>query len=330
MYFLRKFVSVLLVILCVPALGYQLLAATANATVLSPDFAKGQLQAGFYAGVLDLAASRMVDQFPSGPVRFTPEEARSLIDQVMPADSLRAALEPVIDSLYVWLLGTQEHPTLLIDLRAVRANVAPALRRLVNARLAALPACPAGTLPALDGGLPSCRLGGPAGLAMTAAVNAALTDERLTAGVPDRIDLTAEIEQQQGPAVWRQFDTTRRVLRTLNRSAVWGWGVIALLALLLWLLNRDRPHSFTGWLAWPALLGGLLFDAAAFLATGAALDAAPASDLLAPVWHDVFVGIRQSAVQAGAVTAAVGLGLLVALLLWARAGRSSIPPGVHA
>jgi hypothetical protein len=56
--------------------------------------------------------------------------------------------ETVIDSLYRWLDGTTETPDFKIDLSTTRATFAKNAGAAVTAKLAALPACPAGTDPA--------------------------------------------------------------------------------------------------------------------------------------------------------------------------------------
>lgn len=315
MRFLRKGCSLLLALLLVLLLGGQLLAVTASRTLLRPEFVKVRLQAGFYAGVQDLLASRIAAQTQAAPVQFTPAEAASLVRQVLPEAELRARIGPLIDNLYAWLLGSGQRPVLLVNLRSVRSKVGPAVRDLVHARIAALPACPTLTMPRMENGFPTCRLEGIGGTAMLAAVDAALSDEKLTRDIPEQLDVAAQIEQDQGSAVWQRLDGLRFGLRVAAGTARWGWLPVLVLAGLLWLLNRDRPHTPLGWLGWPMLLAGALCAGAAYQvqpwATALVAPGDPAGALAAPIVADLVHGVVQTLRLASAVCAGVGLVLLL-------------------
>ena len=335
MRWLRKLISTLLLIPLVVLLLGQLTVVTVRATVLQPAFAKERLQASVYIGLQDLIATRIVADLKGAPVQFTAEEARSLVRQVLPADRLRAAVEPLIDHLYTWLLGTGYRPILTVDLRAIRAEVPSAVRALVNARIAALPPCGPGQIPSIDGGFPSCRPEGPLALAMQAAVDAALSDTNLLGAIPEQLDLTAQIEAEQGQAVWRQFDAQRLALRTVDRAGVLGWVPVLVLGMLLGLLNRDRLPTALGWLGWPALITGLAFAGAAQTGAGRAMALPPGPDpqataILGPLWRDAVSGVATVAVRWGFITASAGLVLLLVRFVLSRSRAAQSPPGLGA
>src|SRR2546428_1161091 len=87
-------------------------------------------------------------------------------------------------------------------------------------------------------------------------VERATSDAQLAQLIPDRVDLSADLEQMNGPAFWTEMSDDLGAVRAGLTLIPYGWGLIALLLALLAVLNLDRWYTPFGWMATPLLIGG--------------------------------------------------------------------------
>lgn len=271
LYGLRKFVSVLLVLVLCPLLLVQITASAGRSLVKDADRLKGIVrETGIYATLQAGLVEQFAGSLEGGELELTEAEMATLANGMLPAARLQAIFESMIDGMHAWFWSDEPRPTITLDLSEMRAALPGALRPIIVAQIEALPVCSsaqgAQLAASYEGGMPPCKSADPAFNARV--IDLVFADAQLQETVPERLDLTSQLEQSNGPEFWAEtresFTTVRRALDLIP----WGWGLIAFLIGLLALLNLDRWYVPFGWIGVTLLIGGSLALAGGMLGTG--------------------------------------------------------------
>lgn len=251
----------------------QIAASAGRTLVKDATLFKGIVQeSGLYSQVQTGLVAQLAESFQGAEVELTEAEVATLIDKILPATRMQRLTDGMVDGLHGWFWSDEERPTILLDLSEVRAAFPGALRPLIIAKIEALPACSAARGAQLaasyNGGMLPCK---PSDAAFNQRVVESITAElALEEFLPERIDLTAQLEEANGSDFWAEMREGFEEARSLLDMVPFGWGVIGLLIGLLALLNLDRWYTPFGWVAATLLIGGGLALFGGMLGTGVA------------------------------------------------------------
>lgn len=273
LYGLRKFVSVILLLVLCPVLLLQLTASAGRSLVRDADLLKEIVQeTGIYAELQADLVEQLAGSLDGGELDLTEAEMTTLANGVLPATRLQTMLESMIDGMHGWFWSDEPRPTIILDLTQMRAALPEAIRPIIAARIEALPVCSATRAAQLaasyQGGMAPCKSPDPA--FNQRVIERVASDPQLQAMIPERLDLTSRLEQSEGPDYWVDARESFTSVRSALDLIPFGWGVIALLLALLALLNLDRWYVPFGWIGATLLIGGSLALVGGMLGTGLA------------------------------------------------------------
>lgn len=310
----------------VPLLLAQMAAHTARSLVTDPESVK---QVARESGVYAKVEQQLVANLTAGADRqgarlpLIQAEIRQLVRQVLPPTRVEAMGDRVADGMHAWLMGQRRRPDIVLDLSDVRREFPEAVRQMLYEKVAALPVCtPAQALQLLNsygGGMPPCK--SPDERINRSMVDRAVAEARVEEMIPTRYDLAAQFEALYGPWFWQEAEVSVAGARVVLGLIPWGWGVIAILLLLLALLNLDQWWTPFGWIAAPLLIGGGLITLGALVAVAMVPRLGPgdwSSAIAFSLLHSAGIALRQT----GMLVALAGLGCLVLAV----AGRLISPP----
>lgn len=257
----RKVCSVLLILLLIPLIWAQIAAQTARELLFDPAFTKSVVhQSGLYLQLEQRLVDELAANFtgPQIPVEFTTDEIRTLVNRVLPASRLQVLAEASIDGLHAWFISGTVRPNMVVDLTDVQLALPPALRQLLESKVAALPVCTASQALELvrtyNGGMPPCRSGNASFDRMV--IDRAMRSSEVERLIPPRFDLAVEMELRYGEDFWTQKSRWFGTARLGVLATKLGWYVIAALVVALAMLNREQWHTPFAWVATPLLIAG--------------------------------------------------------------------------
>lgn len=329
---MRKIASVLLVLLLIPLIWVQIAAQTARELLFDSSFTKSVVrQSGLYLQLERRLIDELAANFtgPQVPVEFTTKEVRTLISRVLPASRLQVLAEASIDGLHEWFVSGKARPDIVMDLTDVQLALPPALRQILETKVAALPVCTVAQALELarthNGGMPPCRSGDPNFDRMV--IDRAIRSSEVDRLIPPRFDVALEMELRGGQDFWvkksRWFGTARLgVLATQ-----WGWYVIAALFVALAMLNRRRWHTPFAWVAAPLLIAGAIVLTVGWIGVDVLLPfvdtlTAPTQSSDAVIYSLIKIGMESLAVAMRNLGMLISLGGLACLAI-SVAGRMS-------
>lgn len=256
---LRKVLSVLLVLIIMSAVSGQIAAHSARELLADPAASKEILrQSGIYVQMETFLVDQLSAGFSQSDLQFTRAEVNAIVTGVLPAGRLQLMAEGAVEGLHTWFWSGAARPQIVIDLTESRQALPAVLRPIIRAKVEALPVCTTAQAAQValtyKGGMPPCKSSSADFNRMV--VDRAIPDTELQKMVPGRVDVTAELEAQNGPDFWPEMSASLANARYALNLVPYGWGVILVLLALLALLNLDRWYTPFGWMAAPLLLGG--------------------------------------------------------------------------
>lgn len=271
MFGLRKFLSVLLVLLLCPIVLGQIAAASARTLLRDSAFTKQVVrESGIYVEMESLLVGQLTEGLEDGEIAFTPAEMTSIVTGVLPAERIERLAEPLLEGFHGWFWSGAPRPELVLDLTDLRTTFPGVMRPIILAKIEALPVCSASQAAQLEasfkGGMAPCKSPNPD--FNRRVVERAVSDAQLAKLIPGRVDLAAELERKNGPAFWTELKEQFGEVRTGLDLIPFGWGVIILLLALLAVLNLDRWYTPFGWMAAPLLVGGSIMLSVGALGMG--------------------------------------------------------------
>lgn len=327
LYGLRKFVSVILVLALGLILLVQITASAGRSLIRDAAFLKEIVrETGIYAELQADLVDQVAGSLEGGEVAFTEAEMTTFVNGVLPAVRLQSLMESMIDGMHGWFWSDDPRPTIVLDLSEMRATFPGVVRPIITARIEALPVCSTAQAAQLaasyKGGMVPCK--SPDAAFNRRVVERMASDAQLQAMIPERLDLTSQLEETNGPAYWAEARESFTKLRTALDLIPFGWGLIALLLALLALLNLDRWYVPFAWIGATLLAGGGLAVVGAILGTGLVylmIQGADSSDGgaqligLIQAGAERWVGIVR---QSGLITALAGLGSVIIAMIGKR------------
>lgn len=320
---LRTTLAIVLILIFVPLFWLQIGLQIARDTVLQPEFSKQMLRRSHSSEHLRTFISANLAETPDD-AWLSAEDMVEIYDRLLPPERFYVMADDLIDGVYAWVYSDQMYPELLLDLRAVKQDVPPLLTDITRQRVESLPPCTAEQAAEMVGdgfeGLPPCR---PAEVnvgELFDQVSDQLPVARLTADLPDYIDLGAQM-QADPDQDWQHLIPIRTVVQRVHHLTPWGWVALALLLLLIGLSSGGLLAGAMFRVAGALLAAGLPLTAAGIgavvfsdLAT-TVIGSGPEA-LAAPLLSAVAQALAGRILHYGIVTTAIGALCLAGAYLW--------------
>src|SRR6266496_1990148 len=156
MNFLRALAASLLSLICSIAVGFFVILATLQTTVLDRNETKAWLRD---SGVYQTALTNVIDNNPTITQQLEdnpiPQDTlKAALNQTFPSNYVQAGTEKIIDSTYDWLDGSTPEITFEINTTDKKEAFVTSLAALLEPQTATLPRC--ASLAAFDPGNPPC------------------------------------------------------------------------------------------------------------------------------------------------------------------------------
>lgn len=246
---MRRFFSILLLIVLTIVWPVALLISSVKANVVTNEFVKHELvKRHVYTLALEQIDTQIktIEIDPGYPI--TTSDLTTLAHQVFTLDWLQSTTESIIDRFWTWLQAPRGTVLALpLDLRQPKASLSTNLDALLTTKLKELKPCPSTRLPNAEQGI--CQF---AGMNLD-QLKAALKQQGLDTDVigtllPDTLDLihpdlsaitgtTDGGSTQQTGEIQAHLDQAKVVYQQILAWYVAGWGAVALIAIAYLALN---------------------------------------------------------------------------------------------
>jgi len=268
---MRKFLATLLVLIFIPIFVFVFIVYNTQSFLLDENELKDSLaKVNFYEKITPALISDLSKTGTKSKL-ISDKEFKDLLNNSVPADSIRSETEKTIDAIIPYLKSETDGINLEYDLKEYKESFVAETNKLLLNKVKSLPTCTNKQLDSLDlnnlENIPvKCK---PAGLSATQIIKeiggADLTRE-INALLPNKLVLTEkEFKSIPTTSEFGQDDSSitllsdaRDALSIIGR--VLNFGIIALLVILVLiiLLRWGSIRSMAKWVGWTLLISSIL------------------------------------------------------------------------